>query len=158
MYGRFSYCSSVVYVWVVYMFFCGNCSTWDVPTWRHFACSLKKVNVGYCGKLFEVRESGQADVSERVKRGSTVLENEVNTADIKNLNTNKNFELVRGTGEFGEKKLRTCLRCICFYLTKYLLCSTWYIPVWSRNKMNQSTFPLKHILSSCNEQQKPSSY
>ena len=37
---------------VVYMvFFCGIVSTWVTPVWRHFACSFKKKNMGYCGKL-----------------------------------------------------------------------------------------------------------
>ena len=32
-------------------FFCGICYSWDAPTWRHFVCIMKKVDVGYCGKL-----------------------------------------------------------------------------------------------------------
>ena len=43
---------------VVYnSFFCGNWSSNHAPTWRHFTSSLKKEDVGYCGKLSRVRES-----------------------------------------------------------------------------------------------------
>ena len=42
---------------VVYIvFICGNWSRNDVLMWRHLACSLKKEDVGYCGKLSRVRE------------------------------------------------------------------------------------------------------
>ena len=43
---------------VVYnCFICRNWSINDAPTWRHFACSLKKKDVGSCVKLTRVRES-----------------------------------------------------------------------------------------------------
>ena len=39
-------------------FICGNWSSNDTPTGRHFACSLTKEDVGYCEKLSGVRKSG----------------------------------------------------------------------------------------------------
>ena len=39
------------------MFFCGKSSGNDAPTWRHFVCSLKKKDVGYCRKPFRERGS-----------------------------------------------------------------------------------------------------
>ena len=48
---------------------------------RNFSCILKNVDVGYCGKLSEVRERGLATVSAGGKAGVSVLENEVNSAD-----------------------------------------------------------------------------
>ena len=40
---------------IVQLFFCGNSSGKKAPTRRHFECSLKKWEVGYCGKLSGVR-------------------------------------------------------------------------------------------------------
>ena len=37
---------------------------------------------------------------------------------MENLNTDTHLQLVRGTGELGEKTLQTCLHCVHFYLTK----------------------------------------
>ena len=41
----------------IQLLFCGNCSSKDPSTLRHFACSLKNEDVGYSGNLFGVRES-----------------------------------------------------------------------------------------------------
>ena len=43
---------------VVYnCFFCGNRSSTNAQAWHHFACSFKKKDVGYCGRLLGVRGS-----------------------------------------------------------------------------------------------------
>ena len=61
--------------WVVYMvFFCGIDSTWDAPTWRHYACVLKSKDVGYCGKVNGERESGLC-----VQRAGGWIENNCRT-------------------------------------------------------------------------------
>ena len=39
------------------LFLCGKSSGKITPTWCHFTCSLKRENVGYCGKLFRERGS-----------------------------------------------------------------------------------------------------
>ena len=31
----------------IQVFFCGNWSSYDAPTWHHFSCSLKNIDVGY---------------------------------------------------------------------------------------------------------------
>ena len=49
------------------MFFCEICPSNGAPTWSHFSCILKNVDVGYCGKLSVVRERGLAAVSAGVK-------------------------------------------------------------------------------------------
>ena len=41
----------------IQLFFCGNLSSNNAPTWHHFVCSLKKGDVGYCGKLTGMRGS-----------------------------------------------------------------------------------------------------
>ena len=44
------------YELVVYnCFFCGKSSGKNALTWRQFACSLKRYDVGYCGKLSGMR-------------------------------------------------------------------------------------------------------
>ena len=55
-----------------------NPSSRDAPTWRHFVCIKKKVDVGYCGKLSVVRERGLTAANAGEKKKGSVLENEVN--------------------------------------------------------------------------------
>ena len=50
------------------MFFCKKWFSNDAPSWRHFACSLKKEDVGYCRKLSGRRESELLAISARGKR------------------------------------------------------------------------------------------
>ena len=59
---------------VVYKcFFHEICPSNDAPTWRHFPCILKNVDVGYCRKLSVVRERGLSAVSRGVNRRVLVL-------------------------------------------------------------------------------------
>ena len=51
-------------------FFCRNWLGNDAPTWRHFTCSLKKEEVGYCGRLSWVRGSALFAERERDKKVS----------------------------------------------------------------------------------------
>ena len=42
----------------IQVFFSWNLSSNDAPTWRHFPCIFKNVEVGYCGKLSLEGSSG----------------------------------------------------------------------------------------------------
>ena len=61
----------------IQLFFCGKLSGRDAPTWRHFACSCKNEDLGYCGKGFRVKERVIFECA-RGKKKVSVLENEVN--------------------------------------------------------------------------------
>ena len=51
----------------IQLHFCINWSNNNAPLWHHFACSLKREDVGYCGNLSGEREGGLLAESAREK-------------------------------------------------------------------------------------------
>ena len=73
--------SSILFLFIMVDIFqlYANWSGNNPPMWRHFACSLKKQDVGYCGKLSGVRGSALLAKREGGNKQGSVRENLVNT-------------------------------------------------------------------------------